>query len=89
MYEHGIKEHTIDQIMGWAPRTVRDRHYIRIAPKAMHQAIQTLYHDDPICPAPGEIPTTPSTTSRSLPADLHRELTRLVQLEKELGLQVG
>jgi site-specific recombinase XerD len=89
MHEQGVPTAVIDKIMGWAPRTVRERHYLRIADHAMHQAIQTLYQHDPICPEPGEIPTTPSNTSRSLPTDLDRELTRLVQLEKELGLQVA
>lgn len=90
MHERGARSHTIDAIMGWAPRTVRDRHYIRVAPKTLHQAIHTLYQDDPICPQPNQTPPTPpfpTTTSRSLPTDLQRELTRLAELEQELGLQ--
>ena len=89
MYEHGVRGHVIDGIMGWAPRTVRERHYIRVAPKAMHEAIRTLYQDDPICPKPSQTPLPAAHVSRSLPADLQRELSRLVELERELGLQIA
>jgi integrase len=50
LYANGIRTHVIDRLLGWAPRTVRDRHYIRIADEAMREAIATLYQRSPICP---------------------------------------
>jgi hypothetical protein len=88
MYEQGVRGHVIDEIMGWAPRTVRDRHYVRIAPKMMHQAIRTLYQDDPICPEPTQQPAT-ATRERSLPDELQQEVRRLVEIERELGIRVA
>lgn len=41
--ELDVREAVIDKIMGWAPRTVRDRYYTRIADKDMHDAILRLY----------------------------------------------
>lgn len=41
--ELDAREAVIDRIMGWAPRTVRDRYYTRIADKDMHDAIMRLY----------------------------------------------
>jgi integrase len=86
MYEQGVREHVIDQIMGWAPRTVRDRHYIRIAPKTMHDAILTLYQDDPICDPPGT-PTEPPSPGATIAEDLHHELKRLIEIERLLQRQ--
>jgi hypothetical protein len=88
MYEQGVRGHVIDEIMGWAPRTVRDRHYIRIAPKAMRDAILTHYQNDPICPEPRQEPDTRWVT-RPLGDELLREVQRLTQLERELGLRTA
>jgi integrase len=52
MYEQGIRHLVIDKIMGWAPRTVADRHYIHIVDRTMHDAIRTLYKNDPIVDSP-------------------------------------
>lgn len=41
--EQGVREAVIDKILGWAPSTVRDRYYTRIADKDMHAAILHLY----------------------------------------------
>lgn len=49
MYEQGIRTRVIERIMGWSPRQMHERHYLRVADEAMHEAIQTLYRDDPIC----------------------------------------
>jgi site-specific recombinase XerD len=77
--EQGVRRHVIDKIMGWAPRTIADRHYIRIADRQLHTAINTLYQDDPISesmavtPRAGSLPIAPRD---SLDADL-ASLTRL------------
>lgn len=84
MYEQGVREHVIDQIMGWAPRTVRDRHYIRIAPRTMHDAILTLYQDDPICQPPGA-PAGEPAPATTIAEDLQHELKRLIEIERELS----
>lgn len=44
--ENGVPEGIIDRIMGWAPRTVRDRYYVRRADDSMQTAILRLYADD-------------------------------------------
>ena len=49
MYERGVRTRVIERIMGWAPRRMHERHYLRVADEPMHDAIQTLYRDDPIC----------------------------------------
>jgi integrase len=43
-----VPERVIDRIMGWAARTVRDRHYINIAVPELHRGILRLYADDPV-----------------------------------------
>jgi hypothetical protein len=80
-------EKWLDRIMGWAPRTVRERHYIRVAPQAMHDAIQTLYRDDPIC---AEQIVIPAADLAETPVDrctsFAREIVRLAALEREFGM---
>jgi integrase len=80
LYEQGIRRHVIDKIMGWAPRTVAERHYIRIADHAMHTAIRTLYQEDPIAECttspPGNKSRTKPAHRRSL-ADDAADLRRL------------
>ncbi len=49
MYEQGVRARVIERIMGWAPRQMYERHYLRIADQQMHEAIRSLYRDDPIC----------------------------------------
>lgn len=44
--EAGVRESVIDSIMGWAPRTVRARHYTRVVDGRLHDAIRTLYRGD-------------------------------------------
>jgi integrase/recombinase XerD len=46
--ENEVPEGIIDRIMGWAPRTVGRRYYIRRADHRMQEAILRLYADDPI-----------------------------------------
>lgn len=46
--ENEVSEGIIDRIMGWAPRTVGRRYYIRRADATMQEAILRLYADDPI-----------------------------------------
>jgi site-specific recombinase XerD len=49
MYEQGVRTRVIERIMGWAPRRMYERHYLRVADTAMREAILNLYRDDPIC----------------------------------------
>jgi integrase len=46
--ENGVQEGIIDRIMGWAPRTVGRRYYIRRADDTMQEAILRLYADSPV-----------------------------------------
>lgn len=46
--ENEVPEGIIDRIMGWAPRTVGRRYYIRRADATMQEAILKLYADNPI-----------------------------------------
>ena len=49
MYEQGVRTRVIERIMGWSPRQMHERHYLRVADEPMHDAIRTLYRQDPIC----------------------------------------
>lgn len=87
MHEQGVRTAVIDRIMGWAPRTVRERHYVRIAPQIMRDAILTLYRDDPICPQQLESAGEPDRGhDRRREGFLVSETARLERLERELGL---
>jgi hypothetical protein len=81
MYEHGVRTRVIERIMGWAPRTMHERHYLRVCGTPMRKAIETLYREDPICDrqrAPlAPLPSEPTTE----PAWLAHESARLDQLE--------
>jgi integrase len=46
--EAEVRESVIDSIMGWAPRTVRRRHYTRIRPERVYAGILELYRSDPV-----------------------------------------
>lgn len=87
MHEQGVRTAVIDRIMGWAPRTVRERHYVRIAPQIMRDAILTLYRDDPICPHQLATDDEPARErDREPDRFLASEAARLERLERELGL---
>lgn len=45
---NGVPERVIDRIMGWAPRDVRGRYYVNVAPEELHRGILKLYADDPL-----------------------------------------
>jgi integrase len=48
LYHNGVEPDTIDKIMGWAPRAVRSRYYVKHASDALQRAILKLYADDPV-----------------------------------------
>lgn len=48
LYEEGVREDVIDRILGWAPRTIRQRYYSRVRDEVAHEAILRLYASDPI-----------------------------------------
>ncbi len=52
LYEEGVQTDTIDKIMGWAPTSVRQRYYTRVADRSLYEAILKLYVSDPIERAP-------------------------------------
>lgn len=91
MYEHGVRTRVIERIMGWAPRTMHERHYLRVCDEPMHQAIQTLYREDPICDRQRDALTLtavpmPNTEPSAWLAD---ESARLDELERQLGLRAS
>jgi integrase/recombinase XerC len=45
---NGVNDALIDRILGWAPRTVGRRYYIKIAGPELQRAILRAYADDPI-----------------------------------------
>lgn len=91
MYEQGVRTRVIERIMGWAPRRMHERHYLRVADEPMHEAILGLYRDDPICERQERalrliaIPTKPAEPS----AWLADEAARLERLEQQLGLRAS
>lgn len=48
LYHNDVEPDTIDEILGWAPRTVRGRYYQKIASAKLQRAILRLYADDPV-----------------------------------------
>jgi integrase len=91
MYEHGVRALVIERIMGWAPRQMYERHYLRVADHAMHEAIRALYRDDPICdrqrrpPQPVAAPATSAEPAEWLAA----ETARLERIEQQLASRTG
>jgi integrase/recombinase XerD len=62
LYEEGVQTDAIDKIMGWAPTSVRQRYYSRVADRTLYDAILRLYASDPIERAPIEgAPRLPAT----------------------------
>lgn len=45
---NGVAPHVIDAILGWAPRTIANRHYVRVADDELVAAICRLYCNDPV-----------------------------------------
>jgi integrase len=82
MYEQGVRTRVIERIMGWAPRRMHERHYLRVADEAMHEAILGLYLDNPICDRQEralQLNTPPKPS-----AWLAAETAQLEQLEAQL-----
>lgn len=48
LYANGVRADTIDRILGWAPREVRSRYYVKIADEELQGAILQLHLNDPI-----------------------------------------
>ena len=48
LYENDVPERLIEDILGWAPRTVGKRFYRRGSSEKAHEAILKLYADDPL-----------------------------------------
>ncbi len=89
MYEQGVRTRVIERIMGWAPRRMHERHYLRVADEPMHEAILSLYREDPICGRQERaIRLTALPTPAAKPSIwLANEAWRLEQLERRLGIQ--
>jgi hypothetical protein len=91
MYEQGVRTRVIERIMGWSPRQMHERHYLRVADAPMHDAIQTLYRDDPISERQERTlrPVAVSTAEDAPAAWLGGERARLEALERRLGLRAS
>jgi integrase len=88
MYERGVRTRVIERIMGWAPRQMHERHYLRVADETMRDAILTLYRDDPISDRhAASLNLRPVATSTpTYRTWLSAEADRLDALEQRLGL---
>jgi integrase len=86
MYENGVRARVIERIMGWAPRQMYERHYLRVADQAMHEAIRGLYQEDPICERQQRSlqPVAVATKDAEPSAWLAAETVRLERLEQQL-----
>jgi integrase len=91
MYEQGVRTRVIERIMGWSPRQMHERHYLRVADEAMHDAIQTLYRNDPICERQTQTlrPVATPKPNAEPAAWLAAEAARLNELEQRLGIGAG
>jgi integrase/recombinase XerD len=88
MYEHGVRNRVIERIMGWAPRLMHERHYLRVADKPMRDAILTLYHDDPV--SDRQRPrVAPADETRTAGVDLSVETAILDQIDARLRREAG
>jgi hypothetical protein len=87
MYEQGVRTRVIERIMGWAPRQMHERHYLRVASEQMHAAILTLYRDDPICDRQAHALRLQTVDAREPQQSgwLERETAQLAALERRLG----
>jgi integrase len=87
MYESGVRARVIERIMGWAPRQMYERHYLRVADRQMHDAIRGLYREDPICERQRRSlqPVAVATISEESSAWLAAETAKLERLEQRLG----
>lgn len=45
-----VPEHTLDALFGWAPTTIRTKHYSGVASGEVREAILKAYSDDPVVP---------------------------------------
>ncbi|MGD0167757.1 MAG: tyrosine-type recombinase/integrase [Gaiellaceae bacterium] len=52
LFEEGVQTDIIDKILGWAPSSVRSRHYTRLPDRSLYQGVLRLYASDPIERAP-------------------------------------
>jgi hypothetical protein len=91
MYENGVRARVIERIMGWAPRQMYERHYLRVADQLMHDAIRGLYGDDPICERQRySLRRSPCQwRSPSRRGWLAAEAAKLERLEQQLAEQTG
>jgi integrase/recombinase XerD len=91
MYENGVRARVIERIMGWAPRQMYERHYLRVADEQMHDAIRGLYHDDPICDRQQQTLQPRAVHARAAEPVrwLAAETARLELLEQQLHGQTG
>jgi len=65
MYGQGVRTRVIERIMGWAPRLMYERHYLRIADDQMREAILTLFRGTSLCHPNFDDPTQPRLPGRS------------------------
>lgn len=91
MCEHGVRAWVIDRIVGWTPRQMYERHPLRVADQAMHDAIRGLDRDDPICDRQTQTlqPVAVPATNAEPSAWLVAEAAKLERLEQQLRTRTG
>ncbi len=88
MYEQGVRTRVIERILGWAPRRMHERHYLRVADQQLHAAIRTLYTDNPVSDRQTEplLPPPPLLGREELAAGwLDTAWQQLARLETEIA----
>jgi integrase len=68
LYEEDVREDVIDAILGWAPKSIRQRYYSRVRDETAHDAILRLYRSDPL-----ELPSR-SLAKAAAPSDVEPEV---------------
>jgi integrase/recombinase XerD len=91
MYEQGVRTRVIERIMGWSPRQMHERHYLRVADEPMHDAIRTLYREDPICDRQRQAlqPVATPVQNTKPTAWLAGETGKLERIEQRLRTGIG
>ena len=72
-----VPEHVLDALFGWAPATVRTKHYSGVARDEVREAILKAYTDDPVVPE-----QRTGVVEDALIAHLQAEIERLRQLKQ-------
>ena len=72
-----VPEHVLDALFGWAPATVRTKHYSGVARDEVREGLLKAYSDDPVVPE-----QRTGVVEDALIAHLQAEIERLHQLKQ-------